>query len=212
MRLVADKLTFAHPGNPTLLDAVHLEVRAGESVAVVGPSGSGKTTLLALLGGLLRPRSGRVFVADCGDELSVVEHVSWVLQTVNVLPDRSVLDNVAIGAFADGTDRGTAATRARTALATVGLAGTDERPVRTLSGGEAQRVVIARAAVSDRPVLLADEPTGQLDQQTSTQVIDALLTSAADKITVVVTHDPAIAARCSRTVTLGAGNLVTRTP
>ncbi|HEY0238693.1 MAG TPA: ATP-binding cassette domain-containing protein [Friedmanniella sp.] len=212
MRLVADALTFAHPGHPTLLDAVHLDARVGESVAVVGPSGSGKTTFLAILGGLLRPRSGRVFLERDGNELPVAEHVSWVLQTVNVLADRSVLDNVAVGALADGLDRATAAARARTALAAVGLAGTDERPVRTLSGGEAQRVVIARAAVSDRPVLLADEPTGQLDQQTSAHVIDVLLTSAVGKITVVVTHDPAVAARCTRTVTLGAGHLATRTP
>ncbi len=179
---------------------------------MVGPSGSGKTTFLAILGGLLRPRSGRVFLERDGNELPVAEHVSWVLQTVNVLADRSVLDNVAVGALADGLDRATAAARARTALAAVGLAGTDERPVRTLSGGEAQRVVIARAAVSDRPVLLADEPTGQLDQQTSAHVIDVLLTSAVGKITVVVTHDPAVAARCTRTVTLGAGHLATRTP
>lgn len=212
MRLVADALTFAHPGRPMLLDGVHLDARVGESVAVVGPSGSGKTTLLALLGGLLRPRGGRVLLDRDGEVIPVAEHVSWVLQTVNVLADRSVIDNVAVGAFADGLDRATAATRARTALAAVGLAGTDERLVRTLSGGEAQRVVIARAAVSDRPVLLADEPTGQLDQDTSAHVIDALLTSAADKITVVVTHDPAVAARCSRTLALGAGHLATRAP
>ena len=211
MRLVADALTFAHPGHPTLLDGVLLDAQVGESVAVVGPSGSGKTTFLALLGGLLRPQSGRVVLDRDGEELPVAEHVSWVLQTVNVLADRSVIDNVAVGAFADGLDRATATARARTALAAVGLAGTDERLVRTLSGGEAQRVVIALAAVSDRPVLLADEPTGQLDQDTSAHVIDALLASAAAKITVVVTHDPAVAARCSRILVLGAGHLAART-
>lgn len=212
MRLVVDALTFAHPGQPILLDGVELDARAGESVAVVGPSGSGKTTLLALLGGLLRPHAGRIVLARDGGELPVAGHVSWVLQTVNVLADRSVLDNVAVGAFADGLDRRAATTRARIALAAVGLERTAERPVRTLSGGEAQRVVIARAAVSDRPLLLADEPTGQLDQQTSAHVVDALLASAADKITIVVTHDPAVAARCSRTLTLGTGRLAPRAP
>ncbi len=208
MRLVADSLTFAHPGRAPVLHEVQLDVRVGESVAVVGPSGSGKTTLLALLGGLLRPGSGRVFVERADEQLPVANHVSWVLQTVNVLSDRSVLDNVAVGTFADGLDRGAAATRAHAALDAVGLAGTADRAVRTLSGGEAQRVVIARAAVSDRPVLLADEPTGQLDQDTSAHVIDALLRSAADKIVVVVTHDPAVAARCSRTLKLGAAQLL----
>ncbi len=207
MRLVAAGVTFAHPGSHVLLDGLELAVEAGESVAVVGPSGSGKTTLLALLGGLLRPQAGTLALEREGTRVPLVESVSWVLQTVNVLSDRTVLDNVAVGAFADGVDRMTAAGRAESALAAVGLAGTGGRPVRTLSGGEAQRVVIARAAVSERPVLLADEPTGQLDQRTSADVIDALLASAAHKVTVVVTHDAAIAARCSRTLELGSGIL-----
>jgi len=207
VRLVAAGVTFAHPGSHVLLDGLELAVEAGESVAVVGPSGSGKTTLLALLGGLLRPQAGTLALEREGTRVPLVESVSWVLQTVNVLSDRTVLDNVAVGAFADGVDRMTAAGRAESALAAVGLAGTGGRPVRTLSGGEAQRVVIARAAVSERPVLLADEPTGQLDQRTSADVIDALLASAAHKVTVVVTHDAAIAARCSRTLELGSGIL-----
>ncbi|KSW29246.1 ATP-binding cassette domain-containing protein [Cellulomonas sp. B6] len=207
MRLVAEGVTFAHPGSRLLLDHLMLQVEAGESVAVVGPSGSGKTTLLALLGGLLAPQAGTLALERGGTREPLADHVSWVLQTVNVLGDRTVLDNVAVGAYADGVSRATALARAERALADVGLAGTGDRPVRTLSGGEAQRVVIARAAVSERPVLLADEPTGQLDHRTSTDVIDALLASAADKVTVVVTHDPAIAARCSRTLALGSGVL-----
>lgn len=212
MRLVAEGVTFAHPGGRVLLDALTMIAEAGESVAVVGPSGSGKTTFLALLGGLLRPQLGRILLEQEDTQVSLVDHVSWVLQTVNVLSDRSVLDNVAIGAFADGVDRTIAVERAHKALAAVGLAGAGKRPIRTLSGGEAQRVVIARAAVSERPVLLADEPTGQLDQRTSADVIDALLASAANKITVVVTHDPAIAARCGRTLVLGSGVLTPSGP
>lgn len=207
MQLVADSLTYAHRGGPTLLDSVDLRVEVGQPVAIIGPSGSGKTTMLALLGGLLRPQQGSVGLLVDGRTHPVERSVAWVLQTVNVLSDRTVIDNVAVGAFADGLDRDAATARAEAALAAVGLAGAGPRPVRSLSGGEAQRVVIARAAVSDHPVLLADEPTGQLDQRTSGEVIEALLTSAADKVTVVVTHDPAIAARCSRTLTLGAGTI-----
>lgn len=208
MRLVADRVTFAQTDGPVLLDGISLVAEAGESVAVVGPSGSGKTTLLALLGGLLRPDAGRIVMEQPQPATeTLADHVTWVLQTVNVLSDRSVLDNVTVGAFADGVDRATANDRAVRALATVGLAGTERRPVRTLSGGEAQRAVIARAAVSERPVLLADEPTGQLDRRTSTEVVDALLASASHKITVIVTHDPVVAARCSRTLVLGSGHL-----
>lgn len=207
MRLVAEGVTFAYRGGHVLLEDLAMTAEAGESVAVVGPSGSGKTTFLALLGGLLPTREGTIVLERGTTAVPPADHVSWVLQTVNVLNDRSVRDNVAVGAFADGADRATAIERAERALAAVGLAGTGSRPVRTLSGGEAQRVVIARAAVSERPVLLADEPTGQLDQRTSTDVIDALLTSSASKITVIVTHDPAVAARCSRTLVLGSGTL-----
>lgn len=212
MRLVAEGVTFAHPGSHVLLGGLMMTAEAGESVAVVGPSGSGKTTLLALLGGLLRAQVGTIVLEREDTRMSLVDHVTWVLQTVNVLSDRTVLDNVAVGAFADGVDRATAIERAEKALAAVGLAGTGKRPMRTLSGGESQRVVIARAAVSERPVLLADEPTGQLDQRTSADVIDALLASAANKITVIVTHDPAIAARCSRTLVLGSGVLTPSSP
>lgn len=210
MRLTADRVTFAHPDAPPLLNEVTLSVGAGESVAVVGPSGSGKTTLLALLGGLLQPRSGDISLWDGEARVPPVDGVSWVLQTVNVLADRSVLDNVAMGAFADGVDRSTALARAGDALVAVGLAGVGRRPIRTLSGGEAQRAVIARAAVSERPVLLADEPTGQLDQRTSAQVIGALLAASTGKIAVVVTHDPAVAAQCGVILELGSGRLVPR--
>jgi putative ABC transport system ATP-binding protein/lipoprotein-releasing system ATP-binding protein len=137
----------------------------------------------------------------------VAEETSWVLQTVNVLPDRTVLDNVVIGAYADGASRQQAIPRARQALDAVGLADYASRPVRTLSGGENQRVVIARALVSRRMVVLADEPTGQLDQATSATVVDALLRTAVDRVLIIVTHDPDVADRCDRTYRLAAGHL-----
>jgi len=212
VRLVVEDLVFAHPGAPPLLDRLSLTAVMGESVAIIGPSGSGKTTLLALVGGLLRSGGGRITLVDGERELPVRGNVSWVLQTVNVLSDRSVVDNIAVGAYADGLDREAALERARAALDAVGLAGQGHRDIRTLSGGEAQRAVIARATVSDRPVLLADEPTGQLDRDTSAAVIDTLLGAASAKITLVVTHDPAVAARCSRTLTLGGGTLTAVRP
>ena len=208
MRLTLDAVTHGYAADVVLLDGVSLEVRRGESIAVVGPSGSGKTTFLSVAGGLLRPRAGTVRVTeDDGVTRSVEPLTSWVLQTVNVLPDRTVLDNVALGAFGDGRARAEAVAAVGPALAAVGLAGYETRKVRRLSGGEVQRWVIARALVSERPVVLADEPTGQLDQATSAVVVEALLAATVDKVLVVVTHDPAVAARCDRTYRLSAGRL-----
>lgn len=191
-----------------MLAGVSFEVPGGSSLAIVGPSGTGKTTLLALLGGLLTPDAGtaQVVLSD-GVRCAVGPLASWVLQTVNVLPDRSVADNVALGAYAGGAGRQAALARVEPALAQVGLAGYVPRPVRTLSGGEVQRVVIARALVSDRPVVLADEPTGQLDPRTTSGVAAALLTAARGRIVVVVTHDPAVAALCSHVLRLDSGRV-----
>lgn len=209
MQLTVDRVGFAHRGAPPVLQDISLVVERGESLAVVGPSGSGKTTLLALIGGLLRPQTGAIHLADSpgAPPRPVVDETSWVLQTVNVLADRSVLDNVVVGAYADGASRAQAVARARESLDAVDLADYASRPVRTLSGGENQRVVIARALVSRRIVVLADEPTGQLDQATSATVVDALLRTAVDRVLIIVTHDPDVAARCSRTYRLAAGHL-----
>ena len=207
IELVARDLHYAHPARPTLLSGASLRVALGENVAIVGPSGSGKTTLLALLGGLLRPRQGSVRVAGVALE-DPRDNVAWVLQSVNVLPDRTALDNVSAGAFADGLSRASAEVLGRDTLGAVGLAALAERPVRVLSGGELQRVVIARALASSRRFVLADEPTGQLDRATTDAVVDALLTTGAGRRgLVVVTHDPTVAARCHRTYLLRDGRL-----
>ena len=209
MQLTVDRVGFAHRGAPPVLQDISLVVERGESIAIVGPSGSGKTTLLALIGGLLRPQTGAIHLSDApgAPPRPVMDETSWVLQTVNVLTDRSVLDNVVIGAYADGASRQQGVARAQEALEAVGLADHANRPVRTLSGGENQRVVIARALVSRRMVVLADEPTGQLDQTTSATVVDALLRTAVDRVLIIVTHDPDVAARCARTYRLAAGHL-----
>jgi putative ABC transport system ATP-binding protein/lipoprotein-releasing system ATP-binding protein len=133
---------------------------------------------------------------------------SWILQTVNVLPERSVLDNVAIGALVRGASRTRARELAAERLALVGLADRLDDPARLLSGGEVQRVVIARALATGRPFVLADEPTGQLDHSTSRVVLDALFTTAGGAGVVVVTHDPDVAARCARTVRIDDGVVV----
>lgn len=208
MLLSVTDLGFAYPHRPPVLADVTFEVPGGSSLAIVGPSGTGKTTLLALLGGLLLPSSGgAAVVLDDGERRAVGPLASWVLQTVNVLPDRTVADNVALGAYSSGVGRRAALALVEPALAEVGLAGYARRPVRTLSGGEVQRVVIARALVSDRPVVLADEPTGQLDPRTTTDVASALLAAGRDRIVVIVTHDPAVAALCSHVLRLDSGHL-----
>lgn len=206
MRLVADAVDVRFPrlARPVLA-GVSLSVEQGETLAVVGPSGSGKSTLLSVLGGLVRPSSGTVRVD--GGRRDVRDVSAWVLQTVNVLPERTALENVALGALTRGLRTREARWAARERLESVGLADLVHSPARLLSGGELQRVVIARALASGRPFLLADEPTGQLDRSTSLLVLDALFTSAAGAGVVVVTHDPEVAARCGRAVRIDDGRV-----
>lgn len=203
MRLSAHDLWFGYDDRP-ILDGVEFSAATGEAVAIVGPSGVGKTTLLSLLGGMQRPRAGRVEVD--GDP-AVSAHVSWVLQTVNVLANRSVLENVALGPLVDGRPRREALAIAASRLHEVGLDALADAPARKVSGGELQRVVIARALASSRPFLLADEPTGQLDRVTTDQIVECLLLARAERGLIVVTHDPAVAARCDRRYELVDGLL-----
>lgn len=209
MRLAVTGLRHRYgPRSPWVLDGVDVTVAPGQTVAVVGPSGSGKTTLLALLGGLLPVQTGSIKVVDDdGAARQPAGQVAWVLQTVNVLADRSVLDNVALGGFSAGLRRAEATGQAREWLATVGLADRADDPVRVLSGGEVQRVVIARALASRRPLVLADEPTGQLDAATTDTVLATLFDGSHGRSVVVVTHDPEVAGRCDRVLRLRNGTL-----
>jgi len=194
-----------------VLAGVSFEIPAGTSAAIVGPSGSGKTTLLSLMGHLLPIQSGAIAAVDAGGgEHSLADTASWVLQTVSLLSDRTAADNVAVGAYSDGASRAEARNRAREYLAAVGLAGRETDAARILSGGEAQRVAIARALASRRPIILADEPTGQLDARTSATVLEAMIGAHGERTVVIVTHDPEVAARCDLVLELRDGVIYAR--
>jgi len=207
VRLVATGVTYTYPrGDHQVLAGVDFEIPAGTSAAIIGPSGSGKTTLLSLMGHLLPMQTGSIHALDSsGNELRLEDTASWVLQTVSLLPDRTALDNVMIGAYSAGASRPDAVARSRECLASVGLAGREDEPARILSGGEAQRVAIARALASGRPIILADEPTGQLDAKTSSTVLEAMIGSHGERTVVVVTHDPEVAERCDLVLELRDG-------
>jgi putative ABC transport system ATP-binding protein len=203
-------------GTLAILADVTLEVRRGESVAVVGASGAGKSTLLALLAGLDEPTSGRVWLA--GRELTALDedgraalrarHVGFVFQSFHLVPALTALENVMLPLELAG--RTDARRTALEVLARVGLAERVGHYPRQLSGGEQQRVAIARAFVAGPDVLFADEPTGNLDAGTGGRIMDLLfgLNAGAGTTLILVTHDSSIAARCGRLVRLDAGRMV----
>jgi putative ABC transport system ATP-binding protein len=189
----------------TVLDRVNLEIAAGEFLALMGPSGSGKTTLLNLIAGIDRPSSGRVIVA--GTDLARLSegglarwrsrHVGFIFQFYNLIPVLSALDNVQLPLLLTHLSRRERRERALTALKVVGLADRANHAPRQLSGGQEQRVAIARAIVTDPEVLVADEPTGDLDGRSAQEVLDLLvsLNQEFGKTIVMVTHDPRAAER-----------------
>jgi ABC-type lipoprotein export system ATPase subunit len=209
-------IAFSYRSGIRVLDDVNLTMNNGESVAIVGPSGSGKSTLLAVMGLLQRPLSGVVAIA--GTTVPLQERarrdvrtsaISWVFQTVNVLPRRTAADNVALGLLGRGARRRETTERVQAALDLVGLGDQALQRVHELSGGELQRVGVARALVRRPELVIADEPTGQLDHANSVLTIDALLRATRLGAGVIVaTHDPTVAARCDRTLRLVAGALV----
>ena len=202
-------------GTLTIVQDVSLQVRAGESVAIVGASGAGKSTLLALLAGLDLPTRGRVLLD--GEDLSALdedgrarlraERVGFVFQSFHLIPALTALENVMLPLELAG--RSDARQAATDALDHVGLRARIGHYPRQLSGGEQQRVAIARAFVMRPAVLFADEPTGNLDTTTGAKIADLLFALNADSGTtlVLVTHDRTLAARCGRSLIMEAGLL-----
>ncbi len=200
----------------TILDGIDLEVAPGEAVAIVGQSGSGKSTLLGLLAGLDTPSSGRVclngvdlFSRDEDGRAALRgELVGFVFQSFQLLPALSALENVMLPLELTGA-RG-ARTEAETLLRRVGLGERLDHYPRTLSGGEQQRVALARAFVTRPRLLLADEPTGNLDTATGAHIIELLFELNRERGTtlVLVTHDEQLARLCGRRVRLAAGRLL----
>lgn len=210
----------AQAGDVNILRGISLNIGRGERVAILGPSGSGKSTLLSVLAGLEVATSGKVHVA--GRDLTVMsedalatfrqDHISIVFQAFHLLPTMTALENVAAPLELAGRPR--PFDRAAEALARVKLADRATHYPAQLSGGEQQRVALARAMVMEPDLILADEPTGNLDGATGQAVAELLLDGHQDRGTtlVLITHDEELAARCDRIVRIADGLIVSDTP
>ena len=201
----------------TVLDGVNLEVAAGEMVAIIGPSGTGKSTLLHLLAALDRPTSGAVYfdasALELGQDEAVAEfrnrRIGFVWQRHHLMADFTAAENVAMPLLMRGCPYDQALATAERWLGEVGLAARAQHRGAELSGGEQQRVAVARALVNDPAVLLADEPTGDLDEQNAVVLMDLIerLHRTHRLTSVLATHNPALASRCDRVLRLEHGLL-----
>jgi putative ABC transport system ATP-binding protein len=209
-------------GQTPALRGASVSAAAGEIVAVMGPSGSGKSTLLHCLAGILIPESGEVWFADRRIDTMREEergalrrdHFGFVFQFGQLVPELSAEENVALPLLLGGARRRSALNDARTWFGRLGLDGLERRRTGELSGGEAQRVALARGLVADPQILFADEPTGSLDSLNSEHVMDLLMTAARQQGTtvVVVTHEPRVAAYADREVIVRDGRVNSPSP
>ena len=201
-----------------VLEGVDLEVHAGEFVALMGPSGSGKSTLLNLIAGIDKPSAGRIEIAGVDiarfgeGELADwrAAHVGFIFQFYNLIPVLTAFENVELPLLLTRLSRRERQAHAHAALAMVRLTDREDHYPNELSGGQQQRVAIARALVTDPALIVADEPTGDLDRTTGAEVLDLLeqLNRELGKTVLMVTHDPKAAARARRLIHLEKGELV----
>lgn len=206
---------YAHKCSSVVaLEPISLEVAAGEFVAIIGPSGSGKTTLLSMLGGMLEPSDGKLwFDGRSMYDTSLRERaelrqqrIGFVFQSFNLIPYLTALENVEVPLLLRGTPPQQHEEQAASLLSLVGLGERLHHKPSELSVGQQQRVALARTLANDPAVVLADEPTGNLDPETREHVLDFLSTlSREGRTVIVVTHDPAVASRAGRTIKLAAG-------
>ncbi len=204
-------------GKVVAVDKVNLKIESGQMIAIQGPTGGGKSTLLQLLGALDKPSDGNVLVM--GESLKTMsdsqlsdlraDKIGFVFQFFNLIPTLTALENVEMALVPSGVNAQERSERAAAALASVGLADRSSHLPSELSGGQQQRVAIARALVKNPAVLLADEPTGNLDEETRDDIIDLLESLWKDKglTLVIVTHDSQVAKRAQRILTIKAGKI-----
>jgi putative ABC transport system ATP-binding protein len=201
----------------TVLSDVSLKVQPGELIAIMGPSGSGKSTIMNMLGCLDRPTSGsyrfegREISSMTDDELASIRNVKigFVFQTFNLLPRFSALKNVEVPLIYSGVPARLRKERATPLLQQVGLSERMHHKPTELSGGQQQRVAIARALVNHPPLLLADEPTGNLDSRSGEEILNILIGLNQQGVTVIiVTHDQTVAARCKRIISVKDGQII----